>query len=63
VLGDGSTSASTDRQHRRRGAAAAAATQLAVRAQHAVTARAAGGGVAEVRSGAEYLMGRRTYTG
>jgi diphthamide biosynthesis protein 2 len=67
VLGDGSTSAATTDRRRRRqekkAGGAAAATQLAVRAEHAMLARAAGSGVAEVRSGAEYLLGRRTYTG
>ena len=52
VLGDGYV--------RRRSRAAAA---LAVRANAAVAARAGGSGVADVRSGAEYLLSRRTYTG
>ena len=40
-----------------------AATALAVRATAAVAARAGGSGVADVRSGAEYLLSQRTYTG
>ena len=52
VLGDGSV--------RRK---SKAATALAVRATAAVAARAGGSGVADVRSGAEYLLSRRTYTG
>ena len=51
VLGDGSNTR------------ASAATQLALRAQNAVFARSTGSGLAEVNSGAEYLLGRRTYTG
>ena len=49
VLGDGSRSS--------------AARQLAIRADAAVATRAAGGTIAVVNSGAEYLLGRRTYTG
>lgn len=49
VLGDGSRSR--------------AARQLAIRADAAVATRAAGGTIAVVNSGAEYLLGRRTYTG
>ena len=37
--------------------------QLALRAERAVTARASGSGLADVQSGAEYLLNRRTYTG
>ena len=49
VLGDGSRSS--------------AARQLAIRADAAVATRAAGGTIAVVNSGAEYLLGRRAYTG
>ena len=71
VLGDGSNSAAGRRRRKNKDggggggliANASAATQLAVRAENAVLARAAGSGLAEVRSGAEYLLGRRTYTG
>ena len=71
VLGDGSNTAAGRRRRKNKdggrggglAASASAATQLAVRAENAVLARAAGSGVAEVRSGAEYLLGRRTYMG
>ena len=36
---------------------------LALRAERAVTARTQGGGLSDVRSGAEYLLSRRTYVG
>ena len=36
---------------------------LALRAERAVTARVQGGGLSDVRSGAEYLLSRRTYVG
>ena len=52
VLGDGSVRVKSK-----------AATALATRASAAVAARAGGSGIADVRSGAEYLLSRRTYTG
>ena len=52
VLGDGSVQRKSK-----------AATALATRASAAVAARAGGSGIADVRSGAEYLLSRRTYTG
>ena len=56
VLGDGSRGP--------RGASAASASRgLALRSDAAVAARARGGGLAEINSGAEYLMARRTYVG
>jgi len=56
---DGSSSDDTDDD----GVLGDGGKQLALRAERAVTARASGSGLADVRSGAEYLLNRRTYTG